>query len=374
MSVHQLSDGRWIVQARAGAWPDHPERTRQYFGRGAEGKTAAEKCNRELGKRVYIRRGSRRKPVPFYEVANKYAASRRIENTESSIKSLGYKLEVILRTLKDVAAIRVDHNALREYIDNRLEESTVYGRPPKLTTIHRELTVILAVLRWAADPRLGLIPKNPAAGFRLPARDDEIIHPPTAVELKAILAHAPEHLFKALVIACFTGLRPGATELFRLTWADVDWGSRKIRITSARKGGPVRRFVPIHKEFLRQLKSWYKTDGKKENLAIIRFNGEPVQSVKRAWAKAKKDAGITRRIRLYDIRHFFASAVLEEGGDVKATSELLGHSRPDTTRRFYQHVSGKLHREAVDKLPGLGLVIHRKCNVLPGKKKDNSDT
>ena len=61
---------------------------------------------------------------------------------------------------------------------------------------------------------------------------------------------------------------------------------------------------------------------------------------------------LTRRLGLYDLRHAFATAALERDSDIKALSEIMG-SRPETLMRTYQHVSTKLRKDAVNKIPTL---------------------
>ena len=70
------------------------------------------------------------------------------------------------------------------------------------------------------------------------------------------------------------------------------------------------------------------------------------------WEGAMRRAGITRRIRPYDLRHNFVTKALEAGADPKALAEIVG-SRPETLIRHYQHVTKKLHRETVAKIPAL---------------------
>jgi len=74
---------------------------------------------------------------------------------------------------------------------------------------------------------------------------------------------------------------------------------------------------------------------------------EAVKSLRRAWAYAKKEAKIHRELRLYDLRHAFASNALRYGADLKSVSKLVGHSREDTTLRVYQHVVDEQMRDAV---------------------------
>lgn len=87
------------------------------------------------------------------------------------------------------------------------------------------------------------------------------------------------------------------------------------------------------------------------NLQVIHYRYKPVLSLKRAWNEAKREAKIRRRMRLYDLRHAGITLALEDGADLKAVSEIAGHSRPDTTMRSYQHVTKDQHRDAVAKIP-----------------------
>jgi len=42
-------------------------------------------------------------------------------------------------------------------------------------------------------------------------------------------------------------------------------------------------------------------------------------------------------VRLYDIRHLFATTILANGGDLKAVSKLLGHASTQMTANVYYH-------------------------------------
>ena len=68
------------------------------------------------------------------------------------------------------------------------------------------------------------------------------------------------------------------------------------------------------------------------------------------WQAAKRRAGITRRLRLYDLRHAAATKMLARGADLKTVARILGHKSPVTTMTVYQHVSDEQTRAAIDKL------------------------
>jgi integrase len=126
-----------------------------------------------------------------------------------------------------------------------------------------------------------------------------------------------------------------------------------ILMTSAKKGGHFKyRLVPIHPQFVQVLEGWYRKDNNKD-CPIIHFRKKPVKSLKRAIKRAKQKSGITRRLPMYNFRHVFATLTLRHHADLKSTSELLGHSRTDTTTRIYQHVDFTMHQKAVGVLPGL---------------------
>lgn len=351
MSVHQLRDGRWIV-----TWWDSAEkkRRRRYFGRGLEAEKAADEFNATLGLNPYLKSIRRSKSPYFRELVEAYLTAKAGSIEASTKKMFGLKMDsVILPELGRFEALRITHNRLDLYVQKRLK--TV-----KRTTVHRELSDINAVLNWAVSR--GYIVKNPIAGYKKPARDDAVIQPPTASEISKILAEASAHVIRAICISYFTGLRPGRVELLSLTWDCVDWNAGTLHVVSARKGGLRHRTVPLHLEFIKLLYRWHRQDRKlavkkktdfPEN--IVHFRGKAVKCIRKAFAAAKVKAGIKRRIRPYDLRHAFASAVLRSGADLKSTSELLGHSRPDTTVRIYQHTDLAMHKSVIDKIRPLDI-------------------
>lgn len=59
-------------------------------------------------------------------------------------------------------------------------------------------------------------------------------------------------------------------------------------------------------------------------------------------------AEIARPVRVYDLRHGFATAALEAGADTRTVADLMGHSSTRTTLDVYQHVSDERKRAASD--------------------------
>jgi len=372
MSAYQLKDGRWVVNYRD---PDDPTRwKREYFGRGLEAERKARKRNEELG----YGRGSGRPPrvrsVTFGRVALEYFEAKRGINQPSTLAALYLKLNsIILPELGETPVSLLTHRRADQYVQKRLktpvylwygpkdENGRLTQRRPKTdsegktvtvsrSTVRRELADIIAIVNWGV--KRGYVSHNPLAGYEKPVARPATIRPVTVEEAGRILAESPGHLTRALTIAYYTGLRPGPVELFSLSWDKVDWEEAVFTVVSAAKGGPKTRQVPIGEDFMGLLRGWYAAD-RGEEVYIIRYNGLPVRSVKKTYGNAKRRAGITRRLPPYSFRHAFVTALLARSGNLKAVSEMAGHSRTSTTTMIYQHTDLDQARDAISRLPPL---------------------
>lgn len=72
------------------------------------------------------------------------------------------------------------------------------------------------------------------------------------------------------------------------------------------------------------------------------------------WKNTLRRAGITGKLRPYDLRHNMVTKALEGGADIKALSEVVG-SRSETLMKHYQHVTRSVHRKTVALIPAIGM-------------------
>ena len=339
MSAHQLKDGRWMVNHRRGADPTRPAANKTYFGRGLN----AERAARDFDASLKVSKPESASPY-FLELVNEYQTSKQQSNAASTMARFAVRMH---GTILPAIGAEMSHNLTPARIDEYARARIATG--VKRVTVHREVSDIRAVLRWAVKRKF--IPSNPMEGYEMPTLDNARIQPPTEAEFAAIYQCAVPHLQRAMLIAYCTGLRPGREELLCLKWDAVDFIGQTLMVISAVKGGLPLRMVPLHKEILKNLEGWHDEDRKVGVGYIVHYNGEKVDSLKTAWKNAKARARVTRRIRLYDIRHAFITTLLERGADLKSVSEIAGHASPDITMRVYQHGSSALKRAAVDLLP-----------------------
>ena len=75
-------------------------------------------------------------------------------------------------------------------------------------------------------------------------------------------------------------------------------------------------------------------------------SGRPYKCIQTAWTYAKKSCG-KEEIRIHDLRHNFASILINNGAIIYEVQRLLGHSSVDVTQRYAQLLPNKL-RETAD--------------------------
>jgi integrase len=156
-----------------------------------------------------------------------------------------------------------------------------------------------------------------------------------------------DHLKPLVLLALNTGMRRG--ELFSLKWADVDLtaGIVTVRAASA-KSGQTRR-IPLNSEAAAVLKAWHTASAKHE-LVFPGAEGERLTNIAKSWSGVVKLAGIAG-FNFHDLRHSFASKLVQGGTDLNTVRTLLGHSEISTTL-IYAHLAPDNLRAAVERMAG----------------------
>lgn len=222
----------------------------------------------------------------------------------------------------------------------------------KQPTLNRKMSIVLAILRWAvAEDK---IDAHPAPGYTCKRGETERHPPPSPDELAAIYEAAPAHVRRVIILGAALGARVGESELFQVRWSDVDFQQGFVRVWSALKNRKiVYRDVPVTAATLERLAEWQAADGPAAEF-VITYKGHPVTHIRTSWAASLRRAGITRYLKPYDMRHYFATRALGRNADLKSVSKLMGHSDTRLTLDTYQHALTECQRDAVEliELPG----------------------
>jgi integrase len=141
----------------------------------------------------------------------------------------------------------------------------------------------------------------------------------------------------------YTGWRP--SEVFALTWRDVDFERGVVVIWQEKTGAP--KTVPVSKALREVLSGLLRGVGTAP--VFVRPDGSSLtkDDVERTFDLAKRMTGLRAELTIYSIRHTFASWLAIQGTPIRTIQELLGHPDLRMTLR-YAHLSPAHLREAVE--------------------------
>jgi integrase len=199
----------------------------------------------------------------------------------------------------------------------------------------------------------------------------ESFHPLTRQEVKTLLDVALYRfafLHPLLLCAVRTGLR--MSELIGLQWGDVDFHGRFIEVRrgvvlgeeTTTKNHKIRRvdMSPQLQAALQRLKEVRQLEAMNESREMLPWvflspegHRWDERNLRRAWYALLTDAGI-RKVRFHDLRHTFASLLIEQRAHPKYIQEQMGHSGIQVTMDVYGHLFPSGNREWVGKLDEVG--------------------
>ena len=88
------------------------------------------------------------------------------------------------------------------------------------------------------------------------------------------------------------------------------------------------------------------TEGTFPHVFVNVETGKPYTTIAKVWSRLRKEAGVPH-LRLHDLRHSFASFLVNEGRTLYEVQQILGHSDAKVTER-YAHLSKKTLQDAAN--------------------------
>ena len=158
----------------------------------------------------------------------------------------------------------------------------------------------------------------------------------TEAKISYIIANSPTKLATALSISRDTGLRP--VELTRLKLKDIDLTKGAIYPETAKGGSP--RVLKLKNATLNMLNKYIAKRNFKPNDYIFgTWNsdnyGKSFRYHRNKTAEKLQDFSI-KSIRLYDLRHFFATMLYHKTKDILFVKQQMGHRKIETTLVYTQ--------------------------------------
>jgi integrase/recombinase XerC len=233
----------------------------------------------------------------------------------------------------------IDHVRIRGFL------SHLYDRGLSKTSVARSLAALRSLYRWLG--REGVVQHNPAALVATPRLPKKLPRVPTIEEMNSVLdGGMPEatpfaerdRAILELLYGC--GIRN--SELTGINLDDIRWSNEAILI---RGKGRKERYVPFGESARAALKAYLPA--RQQRLAAVKKTAHALlinqrggrlttRSVGRIVKRIAVGKGLSPDVHPHTLRHAFGTHMLEEGADLRAIQELLGHERLSTTQRYTQ--------------------------------------
>jgi integrase/recombinase XerC len=273
------------------------------------------------------------------------------EHTLAAYESDLRDFETFLKSRK--AAIEsIDHLVIRDFLGQ------LYERRLEKTSVSRKLACLRTFFKFLVrDGRLKTNPAELISSPRLPQKlpsylsEDEAA---TVVEMPTGDAFKDQRDRAILELLYASGLR--VRELVGLNDENLDMTQQLVRVFGK---GRKQRIVPFGEFAARAIASYLEqrdrlglaeSEDDGQTPVFVSVNGRRLSArdVQRLVERTRLSLPSGRRLTAHTLRHSFATHLLENGADLRAIQELLGHSSLATTQK-YTHVSLEHLRAEYDK-------------------------
>jgi integrase/recombinase XerC len=234
-----------------------------------------------------------------------------------------------------LTAADVDAFAIRAFLGE------LHKQRISATSSARKLSAIRTFVKFLR--REDLIEDDPGSLVAAPKRPETIPSHLTIDEMNRLLempdSSTPLGRRDRAILELFYASGIRLSELVALDLEDVDLAGRMVRVMGK---GRKERIVPFNQKAARALRAWLK-----DRMALTRGDALFVnarggrltgRSVQRLVARYVSSCSTRLGVSPHALRHSFATHLLQNGADLRAIQELLGHVRLSTTQR-YTHVN-----------------------------------
>jgi integrase/recombinase XerC len=261
----------------------------------------------------------------------------------------------------DQSPARIEHTHIRAYL------GTLYDRGLSNASTARALAAIRSWFKWLA--RTARVDQNVASLVATPRLPKHLPRVPSIEQMNRVVDNvaddaaswpARDRAILELLYGC--GIRN--SELTGLNLKDIYWAQEIILVHGK---GKKQRYVPLGDAAAQALRAYLAersarlaagSPDKKHcttpalfvNLQLRGLNkpgGEArltTRSIGRIVKRIAIVRGLPSDIHPHTLRHAFGTHLLEEGADLRAIQELLGHERLSTTQRYTQLTTAQLER------------------------------
>ncbi|MGH6662175.1 MAG: tyrosine-type recombinase/integrase [Rhodospirillales bacterium] len=271
--------------------------------------------------------------TPFRDALLRYGQEKKRQNPEGYEASTKYRLQLLLDKFDGINLSGINLATIQDFADERLKQV-------KDGSVQKELATLKAILNRAhREERLAAVPPFPRMKA-LRGRCRWL----TVDEEQRLLASAAKHLRPLIAFAIDTGGR--RSELLKLDWRHVDLERGCVTFTKTKNGEDRSvRLTDRAKKVLAEL-------GPKPEGPVFTYGRKRMKRVKTSFETAREKAGIAD-IRFHDLRHTFASRLVQQGIPLYEVMHLTGHKTVSMVQR-YAHLAPDYQDRAIQALNRYG--------------------
>jgi integrase len=262
----------------------------------------------------------------------------------------------LIRTFGDLTLKEIRPSLLAAYKATRRAE----GAAAK--TINHDLTLLGHAFQFAVK-EWEWVAENPVQKVSKEKVRNLIERWLTAEEERRLLAASPGWLQEIILFAINTGFRQ--SEILNLQWGQVDLFRRTITLLEQKNGG--RDTLPVNATTLDVLKA--RANVRSRTTDYVFYNGagnrRDARDLLRAFYPAMKQADV-RRFRFHDLRHTFATRLVQAGADIYTVQKLGRWKTISMVQRYAHHHSESLRAgiEILDRVPaGISTKLAQSANL-----------
>ncbi|MFW6456718.1 MAG: tyrosine recombinase XerC [Planctomycetota bacterium] len=224
------------------------------------------------------------------------------------------------------------------------------------STVARKLSAIRSLYKFLY--RNGAIPENPAAPLRTPKQEQKLPEFLTVSEINTLM-EAPDtsDWMGARDRALLETIYGGGLRVSELVGLDIDDVELPDAVARVSGKGKKERLVPLGGSAAESITHYLN---KREEIDLSRKDPDALflnavdgrrittRSVRRVLRKRLQEAGLDASLSPHDLRHSFATHMLQNGADLRSVQELLGHENLSTTQ-IYTHLTTRDLKEIYDR-------------------------
>jgi integrase len=261
----------------------------------------------------------------------------------------------ILPALGPRAVDQIKNEEIAELLRRMREKGYASG------TTNRVLILIRYIYNLGRKWRVAGMTENPTLGLSTApdVQRDRFLSPEETHRLiAAIETDENRTAAQAIMLLLLTGGR--RNEITQAKWDFINWDRRTLLVPLSKSGKP--RAIALNAQAIALLRAIPRDDAN-PYIFPSPVNGRPSASLFFPWDRIRKRAGL-KDVRLHDLRHSYASFLVNQGISLYVVQGLLGHAHSRTTQR-YAHLA---HETLLAAAEGISLVANGRHAMPPDAK------